>query len=248
MTDPKSGYSAWLLPVDDTCPGVARKLLRRALEHWELPGDLIYDATLAVSELAANLVQHVMSNLAADDAPRAAGGPELWLYRRRRDHHSQIVCKTFDPQRGWTRNPPPDPLDECGRGLAIVEAIVEEWGCHLTRSMLGGPGRAIPGKAVWFAMAVPGAEPPSARLTPGHAADELRALLLARGIKVVHRDAGDQVAVFMPNGPAVWCHDQAFSWSLDRGRTCRPFADIVDVAEQLVRIHEEHHSGVLMPG
>jgi anti-sigma regulatory factor (Ser/Thr protein kinase) len=231
--------------VDDTSPRVARKLLRQALESWGLPDDLVGDATLAVSELAANLVQHVMSGLVSAPGRPVPGGPELWLYRRWGDDRGQIVCKTFDPQRAWRRNPPPAPLDERGRGLTIVDAIAQDWGCHLTRSVLGGPEGAVPGKAVWFAMDVPADRPSCERLTPVLAAGELESLLVARGVKAVHHRHGKHAVLSMRKGPAVWCEDQEFSWLLDREPTRLPFTDLFDAAERLVRIHEEHDSELL---
>ncbi|MEU6720728.1 ATP-binding protein [Nonomuraea sp. NPDC046802] len=245
MTEPTNRYKAWALPADDSCPKIARGLLRQAIERWKLPKGLIGDATLAVSELATNLIQHVMRDMVAGSTNHQGGGPELWVYRRDQSDHCQLVCKTFDPQRVWNHKPPrrlPDTFDEHGRGLAIVADVSHEWGCHLTRSMLGGPDGAVSGKAVWFSMNIPQVVQPRdvPPVTPIQAGRELQAILCARGIKVIHREDGKQAVISMPKGPTVWCQNQAFSWVNSQTRTRRPLTDIVDTAEYLIQLHEEH--------
>jgi hypothetical protein len=213
-----------------------------------LPDDLIYDATLAVNELASNVFQHVLGrgNLPNDPQDAMAGGPELWLYRRGQHHQSQIVCKVFDSQREVRSHVPaqPGPADdllEHGRGLGIVRALTHAWGCHLTRSRIGGGQWAVPGKAVWFAMRIPpyAAEQPI-HLTPAQAAQGLQLMLSARGIpKAIRHDAQAQSVLSVTNGLTVWCRNESFSWTMNGTPIHCPFTDVIEATEQLVRLHEE---------
>lgn len=239
--------ASWALPPDDTCAGVARRLLRRALDRMGLPDEQVYDATVAVNELAANVYRHVLSRpRAAPFHPPAAppGRPELWLYRRGRGEHGQLVCKVFDPRREPVGHVPAQlspahDLREHGRGLTIVKSLTTAWGCHLTRSRLGG-AHPIPGKAVWFAM--PLAPRPTARrprLTPAQAARVLRAQLTARGIPTTVRDAWGRSDLWIQNTLTIRCHDDAFTWTVNGVPTRYAFDDLTETTEQLVRLHEE---------
>ncbi|HEY9525150.1 MAG TPA: ATP-binding protein [Thermopolyspora sp.] len=235
---------AWALPGDGTCALAARRLTTQALRAMRLPDDLVDDAVLAVGELAANVYRHVLG--APGDRPRRDIATELWLYRRLGGPHGQIVCKVFDAQRQWSHHRGPrsddtgDDLQESGRGLLLVEAISSEWGRHPTRSRVGW---SIPGKAVWFALPLPPAlaiAHPAADLSPANAAHRLRSALHDRGItNVIHRDTGDQSVLSVRHGLTVWCRGEHFTWTIDGDRTSRPFDDLTDVAEQLVRLHEE---------
>ncbi len=235
MAEPGIHCHAWALPSGDTGPGVARGLLRDTLRQWRLPDELIDDAVLAVSELTANLVQHVMSKH-HDLRDRS---PELWLYRRGAGERDQIVCKAFDPLRDWAPDTPADELDEHGRGLSIVDAVVTDWGCHLTRSMLGGPGRSVPGKAVWFAIDAPLAPEPTVAWTAPEAARLLQRALVTRDIPCRRDQDGGRAVVSVFDGPIVRCEERTFTWMLGRELTRRPYGELVEVTERLVQIHEQ---------
>lgn len=236
----------WALPSNDTCAGVARRLLRQALERLGLPDDQIYDATLAVNELAANVYTHVLARRAADPGAPLSGAPELWLYRRSRPKGAQFVCKVFDPRREPhshvpTQLSPAHYLQEHGRGLTIVKHLAAGWGCHLTRSRIGGR-RSIPGKAVWFAMPLPHGTPQSAhpRLTPAQAAQTLQSMLTARGIPGVTRtDSWGESTLTIRDALRVHCRNATFTWQANGVPAGYPFGDITETAEQLVRLHEE---------
>lgn len=241
----------WALPANNTCAGVARKLLRQALERMGLPDDQIYDATLAVNELAANVYRHVLTRTHAVPGPAAAGAPELWLYRRGQNEDIQLVCKVFDPQREPqsripTQVTPAHELQEHGRGLTIVQNLAAGWGCHLTRSRLGGRW-SIPGKAVWFAMPLPArsARPTPSRLTPAQAAHTLQSMLTARGIPGITRsDEWGRSTLVIRNTLKVHCQNATFTWTTNGFAAHYPFGDITETAEQLVRLHEENASTV----
>jgi hypothetical protein len=141
--------SAWPLPTDPTCAGIARRLFRRAAGELALDTSLADDGVTMISELAANTLH------AHRASPEA--GPELWFYLRGAGPLRELVCKVFDSYPGWLRTPAPGragqvPLDSMsGRGLDVVhEMSGGHWGYHLTRSRLGD--YPVRGKAVWFAL------------------------------------------------------------------------------------------------
>lgn len=101
------------LPADLLAPGEARAVVRELLEQWGYR-DLVHDATLVVSELVANAVEHadaasvVMVN-------RGEGGLRIEV----RDQGAGIPAE----QRGGG-------TAERGRGLMIVSALASSWGVH----------------------------------------------------------------------------------------------------------------------
>ncbi|TDD70159.1 ATP-binding protein [Actinomadura rubrisoli] len=129
----------WALPGGPGCAGYARRALGGALASLDVPGEVIGDSQLMVSELATNAHQH-----AGDHGPH-----ELWLYRGD-GATGEVRCAVFDafadaalPGYSWTSG-------DCGRGLSIVRELSEgRWGMVRTLSRLGPPVR---GKAVWFAV------------------------------------------------------------------------------------------------
>jgi hypothetical protein len=162
---------AWPLPADETCAGRARRLFRDAVAQLGLEPDVLDDATLMTSELAANTLHASAATVHAhcDRLADARGDrradarpcqPELWLYLRGVGLARELVCKIFDCYRGWLHGTPPTHIgqarisDVSGRGLQIVHELSGgRWGHHLTRARLGSRGPA--GKAVWFAVSAP---------------------------------------------------------------------------------------------
>jgi hypothetical protein len=247
------GCQAWPLPLDGTCARVARRLFREAVADLGLGGDVIHDGVTMVSELAANTL-HAQGNVEFDGSRQRpiTGSPELWSYVRGNDNGYEIVCKIFDSQRGWKAGAPPDPsrvtLESVnGRGLRVVsELSAGRWGHHLTRARLGR--WKVQGKVVWFALPVP-AECGYARLR-GHpissceAAKELEAMLVDRGIarRLVRCDeaVADISVLSIRRDVTVWCRGGLATWATAEGSyQHRPFADLVEVADQIVRVHEE---------
>lgn len=117
-----SDVAYWFLDPEDSAPGRARRLARRALERWDL-GELTDSVELLVSEVVTNAVRYaerpVTLRLLKTDVLRCEVGddsPQLPRQRRARD------------------------TDEGGRGLFLVNRLARRWGA----TRLSG------GKVVWF--------------------------------------------------------------------------------------------------
>jgi hypothetical protein len=247
------GCQAWPLPLDPTCAGVARRLFRETVADLGLGADLVHDGVTMVSELAANTL-HAQGNVEFDGSRQrpVTGSPELWAYLRGCPTGYELVCKVFDSQRGWKAGTPPDPsrvtLESInGRGLRVVSELSDgRWGHHLTRARLGR--WKVQGKAVWFALPVPVTDAAAAlghhRLTACQAATELEELLVDRGIgrRLVRceESATDIAVLSVRCDLTVWCRGGAVSWTTATGeQERRPFGDLAEATEQIVRAHEE---------
>ncbi|MFJ1647152.1 SpoIIE family protein phosphatase [Streptomyces sp. NPDC088258] len=115
------------LALDPREVGRARRLVRRQLLDWGLPG-AVDSAQLMVSELVTNAVNHARS--------RQVG---LRLVRT-----DALLCEVRDDE------PAPAALldagrdDEFGRGLRVVSSLAREWGTSTSAH----------GKTVWFELAL----------------------------------------------------------------------------------------------
>ncbi|MFI2425698.1 ATP-binding protein [Streptomyces sp. NPDC018955] len=96
----------------------ARSSTRDTLRGWSL-GRHCDDATLVITELAANAVTHA--------APRCAGAPGIRLGFRLEPAH--LLLTVSDPDDRPPVRPPGAGfgLEEDGRGLCIVAALSEGW-------------------------------------------------------------------------------------------------------------------------
>jgi hypothetical protein len=241
------------LPLDRTCSAAARSFFREAVAGLGLPGDLIHDGITMASELAANTL-HAQGNVEYSGSKQRAvsGIPEFWLYLRGRGARSEVVCKIFDSEPGWSvdalEQPGKAPLEQVGgRGLQVVAALsAGQWGGHPSRGRLGA--WKVPGKAVWFALRVPPAADAARHgrreLTAGHAVDELEAMLAERGLggRMVRADEpGGQLSVLsVSRHLTVWRYGKTLSWRAHEGAYQQmQVCDLVDVAEQIVCAHEE---------
>ncbi|WP_344894770.1 hypothetical protein [Actinomadura meridiana] len=127
--------------------------------------------------------------------------------------------------------------------LALVEALSSQWGWHRTRSRL--LPRPVSGKATWFAVPVtPVCVPPrDHRPLPWEAAVVLCRLLIARGLDGTHCHHGSDRSVVTLRGLTVWSEPPGvFRWRVRPGvrnaYACRPYADLHDVADEVVCHHE----------
>jgi hypothetical protein len=258
---------AWPLPADATCARAARQFYREAAAEAGIRPGLIDDGVLMASELAANTL-HAGGDVSGRLGP-ATARPELWLYLRGSGMMRELVCKVFDASPEWRPGRIPGALPRCapaeavsGRGLQVVHELSRgRWGYHLTRARLGG--RKARGKAVWFALPVPlrgGTHPvpmPAGtwaadldamrqcrRLSARQASRELEAMLSARGLggRLLRADqpAADISVLWVPRGLTVCCREGAVSLRTPSGDSQHwTYADLVDVTERAVWIHEE---------
>jgi hypothetical protein len=244
------GCFARPLPIDTTCAAAARRFFREAVSSLGIPSGLVHDGVTMASELAANTL-HAQRNVApAGTRQRSAAGiPEIWLYLRGTGRTRELVCKVFDTERGWEPGSRPGmsdaPLDSVsGRGLQVVAGLsAGQWGCHLSRSRLGN--WKVPGKAVWFSLRIPPAVLPDHLGRPRYShdwlTDELEAMLADRGLTSIVRADLDGISVLsISRHLTVWRHWDEVSWRSPSGRYERmELMDLVDVAEQIVCVHEE---------
>ncbi|QUI35727.1 ATP-binding protein [Streptomyces alfalfae] len=105
------GYSETLPCVMESA-GTARRLVRAALETWNL-GTLVEDAELVVSELASNSITHSGSRLMRVAVDRIGD------YR--------VCIAVSDKSRQAPAAGHVSDEDESGRGLFLVEAFAERW-------------------------------------------------------------------------------------------------------------------------
>lgn len=125
-----------------------RRIVRMHLDLWAM-SDLVDAVELAVTELLANVVRHVPDRYC-----------ELLLQRR--PHGVRVEVSDRHPQL-------PLPLDaseedESGRGLVLLDAVVDRWGVT--------PGQVTAGKTVWFECgSAPAPAPaPVSKPSPGNSA------------------------------------------------------------------------------
>jgi anti-sigma regulatory factor (Ser/Thr protein kinase) len=120
----------------DPCPTVAaaaRAEVRRQLEGWGL-SEQCDTAELLVSELVTNALVHTASRF------------RLTLTAA----HGVLRCEVSDTDRRiprvWETGVTED--RESGRGMFLVDALAERWGCH----------RDGPGKTIWFELGTCGTD------------------------------------------------------------------------------------------
>lgn len=124
---------------------LARRLCGHRLDTWGIPyGNNVHDAiTLIVAELCANAVRHGhvpgrdFHVLLTADPASATVRIEVSDTRGERLPHIPSAAA------------PGDGPEDGGRGLLLVEALADRWGC--TARAVGGPG-----KTVWVECTAPG--------------------------------------------------------------------------------------------
>ncbi|MFE1547324.1 ATP-binding protein [Streptomyces sp. NPDC058718] len=110
--------------VGEHSAGHMRRILRIFLSRWELDG-LSDSATLALTELVANVVRHVPGRRCSVLMLREPYG---------------LRVEVADAVPGAVIAKLAGPLEESGRGLALVEAVTDRWGVD----------ERADGKTVWF--------------------------------------------------------------------------------------------------
>ncbi|MGV9326757.1 ATP-binding protein [Streptosporangium sandarakinum] len=164
MTDFSTGKHHLELSLFPTSPYYARVHVRRVLEGWGRD-DLVETAQLIVSELVSNAIKAHLAPIPGANLETAAPPPpdHIWLdlYRPGNPENDGgagnspsteragdlIVLRVWDAA---SRTPPvlrdPDPDDEGGRGLCLVDLLARSWGHY--RLSTGG-------KVVWCTLAAP---------------------------------------------------------------------------------------------
>jgi hypothetical protein len=94
---------------------------------------LAEDAEIIVGELVANAVSHAV----VPDADRKpiTDTPSLRLLCR----SGEVICAVLDPSSACPELKALAGLDECGRGLRLVDAVSDVWGW----SPVAGRGKAV---------------------------------------------------------------------------------------------------------
>ncbi|MEU8586770.1 ATP-binding protein [Streptomyces sp. NPDC048664] len=124
---PGSPHYRMRLVVGEHSARHIRRVVRSLLAEWGM-GDVVDAAELAVTELVANVVRHVPDRRCT-----------VLVVRRR----TGVRVEVADGSPGLPVVVLQQPEDsEGGRGLLLLDAIVDKWGVDF-----GGPGN---GKAVWF--------------------------------------------------------------------------------------------------
>ena len=129
-----------------TVPRLARGFVSVTLNGWGLDG-LIDVTELLVSELSTNVVRASMTPGGALKYDADGKLPLLWIRLLCDRAHLLIeVWDTLPAALGAPVTRHPDPDEESGRGLEIIETLAEEWGWETV------PGWA--GKMVWALLKV----------------------------------------------------------------------------------------------
>lgn len=131
-----------LLGALPTAPSCARLHARNVVLEWGL-GLLADKVELLVSELATNALRVLTY---PDGRPRyeaGAGLPVLGL--RLSSDRLRILIEVWDGSPHLPAPKTPDPGEETGRGLMLVEALSEQWGWD-------DPSEGV-GKIVWALVA-----------------------------------------------------------------------------------------------
>ncbi|MFJ7156336.1 ATP-binding protein [Streptomyces sp. NPDC101118] len=125
--------------------GQVRRIVSAQLRYWQLD-PLIDRAALGVTELLSNVHRHA--------EPDKTCTVEIEL----RFERLTVSVHDGDPRLPVVRAA--DPLETCGRGLALVEAVSESWGARPLDEAADGRS----GKVVWFIL--PAAEQAPVPLRP----------------------------------------------------------------------------------
>lgn len=104
-----------------------RRSLRALLTGWEIAADVVDDALLVVEELVANVVDHAPTRfqLAVQLTGRV------------------LRVEVRDAGTGLPQIRPFDPNAARGRGLQVINALAQRWGCDRDDS----------GKTIWVDLA-----------------------------------------------------------------------------------------------
>ncbi|QDQ15570.1 ATP-binding protein [Streptomyces spectabilis] len=124
---PAHRSTVFRLPAAAASVRAARTHVHERMTDWGIAPEVGDDAVLVISELVTNAIAHAFGDHVV--CRLCVAGQRLRI-----EVEDQARGETVPAQR------PPDPDREGGRGLALVDALAEDWG--VTRS-LGGAGQIV---------------------------------------------------------------------------------------------------------
>ena len=130
--------------LDTRSVGTARDFCLSTMRRWGVRdrGD---DVAVVVSELLTNALRHAVPQAQAQAGPGAAAR-NRWPVRLGLVQPGHFVlCAVADPSPRLPEPKEPDYLAESGRGLHVIDALSDRWGCT-------APTEA--GKVVWALFSV----------------------------------------------------------------------------------------------
>ncbi|MET8979199.1 ATP-binding protein [Streptomyces sp. NPDC004539] len=127
-------HMRWCFARHRRAASQARFFFREQATAWKLPDDVVDNAVLLLSELMTNAYRHAK-----------VPGREVHAHAVLHDDVLRVAVEDADNTLPTPRDA--GPLDESGRGLALVAAIADKWGAE--------PRPYGIGKAVWFEMRMP---------------------------------------------------------------------------------------------
>ncbi|MEO9139707.1 MAG: ATP-binding protein [Jatrophihabitans sp.] len=105
-----------LVRHDPASAGVVRREVAADLTAHEITPDSVDDVVLVISELVGNAVTHAIDDGDLDVA---------WELE-----DATVIVRVYDSCPGQPTPRQATPTATSGRGLAIVEALAQEWGVH----------------------------------------------------------------------------------------------------------------------
>ncbi|MEU8786188.1 ATP-binding protein [Streptomyces sp. NPDC048637] len=115
-----SAIALCALPTEERAAAKARSFTRAQLRTWGVGEDVTYEACILVSELVTNTLQH--------------SGAEGFCVGLARSGRRLCIEVTDDGEWQEPAAPAANDVAECGRGLALANALTQGFGVHRTPS------------------------------------------------------------------------------------------------------------------
>jgi anti-sigma regulatory factor (Ser/Thr protein kinase) len=128
--------------IDTKSVGTARDFCLSTMRRWGAQdrGD---DVAVVVSELLTNALRHAVPQARTGSGPAARSRWPVRLGLVQPGHF--VLCAVADPSPRLPEPKEPDYLDESGRGLHVISALSDRWGCTAPTET---------GKVVWALFSV----------------------------------------------------------------------------------------------
>ncbi|WP_405145739.1 ATP-binding protein [Sphaerisporangium sp. NBC_01403] len=105
-------------------PSQARRHVRAVLSNWDIH-ELIDTAELIASELVTNAIRAVQ-DIGTHNEPAHGSAEIVWIDLYLQD--ANVVLEVWDPSVTAPALKSPEPDDEGGRGLCLVDTLATTWG------------------------------------------------------------------------------------------------------------------------